>query len=687
MAPVTNDAARRSVRSSGIALLAAMLGAGVSGCDTNTPPDPTPVVQVSNVTITTSSFSIDRGYHAQLTAVARNASGAIVSVPFTWRSLDEKIVTVDQTGRVFAVDTGVTSVYASSIGPVNSQPIGIRVTFNGPAKIEQTLFTAPAAVSPNATPDSLRALVTNKDGVPLGGARVAFAVTAGGGTISPAIAVTRSNGIASAEWKLGPAIGINTATATVLGEDDKPFPFVQPNTTTYSIRTFQAIAVTAGDAQTGQILAALPVNPAVVVVDSLGKPRPGIPVTFSVSNGGAITTSVVSTGADGTASPGTWTLGEVPGEQTLTAKVGLATVTLKATATGTPVHYLPARVIAGAFATCAIEADGSVSCFGEEPKVGDSSTVNKSVPTPTRTSARFTSVAASMATPSHFCGISTDQGIYCWGLNSITDTLPAPRSFNDPAPSRVPTSVLFTQAAPGGAHNCALSIDQKVYCWGAGTSGQLGDQTFATHYPPAPVSGGFRFSAVTSGAVHSCALAVDGAAFCWGANSNGQLGDGTTVTRSSPTAVATILTFQSIGAAQSFTCGLSTTGTAHCWGALSPSSPTVTIPRAYPTAPTFTSLSVGGFHACALTADGTAYCWGDNTGGQLGDSTFTERTVPTAVATTVKFKSISAGLGHTCGNALDGAVLCWGLNRAGELGDVPGAARTQPRFIVTKVLP
>lgn len=680
------DAARRSARATTAALLWAIGAAGVSSCDsTSTPPVVTPPL-VSNVIITTGSVTIDRGYHLQLTAVARSASGAIISVPFTWRSLDEKVVTVDQAGRIFAVDTGITSVYASSIGPVNSQPIGVRVTFNGPAKIAQTLFTPPAAVSPGATPDSLRALVTDRNGNPLGGARVAFAVTAGGGTISPAIAVSRPNGVASAEWKLGPAVGVNTATATVLGEDDKPFAFVE-NTTTYTIRTFQALAVSTGDGQSGQILSALPVNPAVLVVDSLGKPRPGIPVTFSVSNNGAITSSVVSTGADGTASPGTWTLGEVPGEQTLTAKVGLATITIKATATGTPVHYTPTRVIAGAFATCAIETDGSVSCFGEEPKVGDSSLVNKSVPTPTKTSAKFASVVASMANPSHFCGISLDGGIYCWGLNSITDTLPAPRTFNDLAPTRVPTTLTFTQAAPGGAHNCAIATDQKVYCWGDNTNGQLGDLTVIRHYPPAPVTGGFRFAGVTSGAIHTCGLTTDGGVFCWGANANGQLGDGTTVSRTSPTAVSTVLTFQSIGAAQSFTCGLSTVGSAHCWGALSPGTPVVSTPRAYPTAPVFTSLSVGGFHACGLTADGTAYCWGDNSGGQLGDSTFTERAAPVAVATTVKFRSISAGFGHTCGNALNGAVLCWGINRAGELGDAPGVARTQPRFIVTKVLP
>jgi alpha-tubulin suppressor-like RCC1 family protein len=660
-----------------------VVSTGTSGCGSTTPPD-IPTVTVATVQITNSSVTIERGYHAQLTAVARTAAGATVSVPFTWRSLDEKIVTIDQTGRLFAVDTGSTSVYASSIGPVNSSPIPVRVVFTGPAKIEQTLFVAPAAVSPGATADSLRALVTDLKGNPLSGARVAFAVTAGGGSISPAIAVTK-NGIASAEWKLGPVAGLNTATATVLGEDDKPFAFVQPNVTTYSIRTFQAFAVTGGDAQTGLILSALPVNPSVRLVDSLGRPRPGVPVTFTVGNGGSITTAVVSTGADGVASPGAWTLGEVPGEQTLIARTGLASITLKATATGTPVHYTPAKVIAGGGATCAIEADGTLMCFGEQPKVGDSTIINKSVPTPAKTTAKFTSVAASMSFPSHFCGISTERAIYCWGVNSITDTLPAPKSFNDLVPTKVPSNIQWTQAAPGGAHNCALSADQQIYCWGDNSLGQLGDQTNVKHYAPAPVAGGFQFVAATSGALHSCGLTTNGGAFCWGQNSNGQLGDATTINRTSPTAVASGVTFQSIAAGQTFTCALSNTGRAHCWGLLGTGG--TILSRTYAEAPIFTSLSAGGFHACALTADGTAYCWGDNSGGQLGDSTLTERQAPVAVATTVKFRSISAGFGHTCGIAVGGPVLCWGVNRAGELGEPPGAARIQPRFIVTKVLP
>ena len=683
---ISLDSARRSTHRVALFAMPILVSAGIESCGSSTPPVIVPPVAVGSITINNGSFQLERGYHQALTATVRSTTGVTMTIPVVWRSLNETILPVDANGRVFAADTGITNVYASSLG-VNSPPITVRIVYQGPAKIASVQFTPPTAVSPGATADSLRALVTDKSGNPVANARVAFAVTAGGGTISPAIAVSRPNGIASAEWKLGSAFGLNTATATVLGENDVPFSFVSPNVTSYSITTFAALSAVDGDAQTGLILSALAIKPSVKVLDSLGRPRPGVPVRFTPTGGGRVASSIVSTGADGIASPGVWTLGDIPGDQTLIAKVDLATITIHATATGTPVHFQPLQIIAGAFATCALNIDSTVSCFGEQPKVGDSTNVNRSTPTPTKTNAHFKSVVASMSSPSHFCGVSVDASLYCWGVNSITDTAAAPKTFTTVVPTLVPSALAFTQAAPGGAHNCALATDQNLYCWGDNSTGQLGDKTIKNHYAPAVVSGGFKFAAVASGSLHVCGITLDGSALCWGANGNGQLGNGTTSATVTPTAVSGVLAFQSIGAGDSFTCGLTTTGAVYCWGNLGTGSTITTTPRTYATAPTFTSLTVGGFHSCALTADGTAYCWGNNTQGQLGDSTTVERPNPTAVATTLKFKGISAGYGHTCGSTLDGSVACWGLNRAGELGDSTAANRVQPRFLVTAVKP
>ncbi|MEO5817811.1 MAG: Ig-like domain-containing protein [Gemmatimonadaceae bacterium] len=686
----TAPSARRVAPLLGSLAVTALLITGVSGCGSTTP-TPVPPIDVGSIQLNTNAVQLEKGYHQTLTATVRNKLGTTVTIPVVWRSLNESIATVDANGRVFAVDTGVTGVYATSLG-VNSAASNIRVVFQGPSKIATSAFTAPSAISAGGTPDSLRVLVTDRLGNPVTSpTRVAFAVTAGGGTVAPAIAVTKANGIASAEWKLGPAFGLNTVTATVLCEDDKPCSFATPNVTTFSITSFPAISAVAGDAQTGVILSALPVNPSVLVLDSLSKPRVGVPVTFTPTGGGRVAATVVSTGADGTASPGVWTLGDVTGEQTLIAKVGLATTTLKATGTGTALHYMPSAVVAGAFVTCGLATDGTISCFGEQPKVGDSTLVNRFKPTPTKTTAKFTSLAAGMSSPSHLCAVALDASMYCWGQNSLTDTVVSANGFpaiiSTQSPRKVQSTVGFTQAAPGGAFNCAIASDENIYCWGDNSAGQLGDKTTTNHYAPTAVNGGFKFAGVSSGAIHACGVTTNGIGLCWGGNGNGQLGNGTTTNATTPTAVSGLLNFKSIGAGDSFSCGLTTTGKAYCWGNLGTGSLIVSTPRTYATAPDFTSLSVGGFHVCGLTADGSAYCWGNNTQGQLGDSTVVERPAPTAVLTTMKFKSISAGYGHTCGATLDGSVACWGLNRAGELGDSTTVNRTQPRFIVTGVQP
>ncbi len=674
----------RVIRSS---LVIALAVAAVGGCGNTTLPPDQNVVDVAVLAITGGSIVMERGYHTTLATVAKNRLGIVVTVPVVWRSQNEKIATVDVNGRVAALDTGATVVTASSLG-VTSQPIQITVRWIAAAKIDTFKFTPPTAVSPGATPDSLRAVVTDLAGRPVNNARVAFAVTAGGGTISPAIATTGTSGVAAAEWKLGTTAGTNTATATVLGEDDKPFSFVTPNVTSYSIKTFAAIELSDGDGQTGLILAALPVNPSVRVVDSTGKPRIGVPVTFAPTGGGRVASTVVSTGADGVASPGAWTLGDLSGPQTLVAKVQFATLTIRATATGTAVHYTPLSITAGNYATCAIAVDNTANCWGEQPKVGDSTLVNRPLPTQVKSADRFNFIGASPIDLGHFCGIATDQSISCWGLNALNDTLG--RGLHAAVPTKIASTQAFTQVAPGGVHNCALASDQTAFCWGDNSLGQLGDRTTKPHVVPAAVYGGFKFTSIASGAAHSCGLTASGGALCWGFNTAGQLGDGTQTSWQSPTAVSGALSFKSISAGHSFTCGLTTLDQAYCWGNLgSGTSSAVTTPRAYPTAPAFTTLATGGGHACALTADGTPYCWGANAFGQVGDSTFAERPNPTPVSTSLKFKTISAGWVHTCATTQDNSVACWGLNRAGELGDSASKVtnRPTPRFIVLKVNP
>jgi hypothetical protein len=76
---------------------------------------------------------------------------------------------------------------------------------------------------PGAAVDTLSARVTDTHGNAVPGVTVNWTVTAGGGSIAPSSSVTNAEGIAKARWTLGPALGPQTAQATVAGLSAAPF--------------------------------------------------------------------------------------------------------------------------------------------------------------------------------------------------------------------------------------------------------------------------------------------------------------------------------------------------------------------------------------------------------------------------------------------------------------------------------
>jgi len=101
------------------------------------------------------------------------------------------------------------------------------------------------------------------------------------------------------------------------------------------------------------------------------------------------------------------------------------------------------------------------------------------------------------------------------------------------------------------AHTCAITADNIAYCWGQNVAGELGAPTtevcpglFANNPPhacataPVPVSGGLLLKAITPGLDHTCGITTSGQLYCWGANTTGQLGNGTTTPSLAPVLVS-----------------------------------------------------------------------------------------------------------------------------------------------------
>jgi len=80
----------------------------------------------------------------------------------------------------------------------------------------------------------------------------------------------------------------------------------------------------------------------------------------------------------------------------------------------------------------------------------------------------------------------------------------------------------FLQIVAGDLHFCALSVTNKVHCWGIGIPTDPNDTRSDTDFrgQASPPDGDFTYLA--SGRYHSCAIRTNGSTVCWGYNKSGQ---------------------------------------------------------------------------------------------------------------------------------------------------------------------
>jgi hypothetical protein len=178
------------------------------------------------------------------------------------------------------------------------------------AAVTPTYSAVPSSGTAGLALPEITVTVTDQYGNPRSGDAVSWAVTTGGGAVSPTSNTTAADGTASATWTLGDPVGSNVLTVTVAG-------FTQTFTVAGTVGAAIAPTTTTGDGQTGVVGQPLTNPLTVLVTDQFGNPRVGDVVTWSA--GGA--TSSVATDAAGVSSFA-WTLGTAAGTQTATATLG-----------------------------------------------------------------------------------------------------------------------------------------------------------------------------------------------------------------------------------------------------------------------------------------------------------------------------------------------------------------------------
>lgn len=278
-------------------------------------------------------------------------------------------------------------------------------------------------------------------------------------------------------------------------------------------------------------------------------------------------------------------------------------------------------------------------------------------------------------------------GVSAGGPVNITATVDGIQGSAAITVTAPPPTVVHTTIGVASLSSCALTTQGAAYCWGLGTSGQLGNGTTPpTQLTAVPVNGGHTFIALGVANGTYCGLKANGEVWCWGENGEGTLGIGSTTDQSVPVQI-TGHVFSSISGngAGGTMCATKADGSAWCWGRnggqlgnSGTAASNVPVQSGGPGG--YKQVVAGATVTCWLRTDGQAFCAGTNVLGEQGNGTTGGAAVltPTASAGALRFERIFAGANTVCGVVANGDGWCWGRGESGQLGDGLSVTNSTP---------